>query len=205
MFASALIVIPAFIFQDSVLLKWMHVFIFMSVSVMAGKRIRIIPNIIMLAGITAANLLTPVGEVMFHVMKFPVTKGALYSGLEKTALLTGMIYISRIALSGNFRISRNRRNMISDVFYYFERLMEGDRSPSGKIFSIRRERILHPAFISELIRMTDRKLLEMENSISNNDSGRISEELREYCVALSWIFLFIFAASNWLIYSIRFI
>ena len=207
-FVSALLVIPAFIFQDNVLLKWLHVFMFMFFSVLAGKKIRIIPNIIMLAGITAANLLTPLGEVIFYIMKFPVTKGALYSGLEKSALLSGMIYISRIALSGDFHLSRNRRNILSDLFYYFERIMEGESRNSGKHrnrrYPVKRAQILHPAFITDFIRSTDRKLFELENCISENVPYGTSEEQPEHSSLLSLIYLFIFAAANWLIYSFRF-
>ena len=173
LFISVLFVIPAFLFQKNVMLKWIHVMIFMFVSFSAGKRIRILPNIIMLSGITAANLLTPVGKVLFYLFIFPVTSGALVNGLEKSALLIGMIYLSKTALSGEFSMTGKKGNIFSELFFYFEKIMEGENSLSGKsnIKSDRREEILN--------RKCKDEFEDREGSFSVKDGSNAFAEKKE--------------------------
>jgi hypothetical protein len=132
LFTAGIIIIPSFIFQDYLPVKWFQVLLFMLLSVISGKRVLILPNIIMASGIIFANLMTPVGEVLFSVVRLPVTKGAIFNGLEKSALLIGMIYISRFSVSRGFILPGRRGNILSLVFYYFEKIMEGEKSSPVK-------------------------------------------------------------------------
>ena len=201
-FISALIVIPAFLFQENVILKWFHVLFFILVSFFAGKRIKILPNLIMMSGITAANLLTPVGEVLFYILKFPVTSGALISGLEKSAMLIGMIYISKTALSGNISMNWKKRNVISDLFFYFEKIMEGQESLSGKSNNSSdnkkdKRRYTPSGLINDLIHKTDKKLLALENISKESVVLKTSADQSLYSKSLSWGFLIVFVSANW--------
>ncbi len=204
LFISALIVIPAFLFQENVIIKWIHVFLFILVSFFAGKRIRIIPNLIMLSGITAANLLSPLGEVLFYILKFPVTSGALINGLEKSAMLIGMIYISRTALSGEFSMNRKRRSVITDLFSILRKswkeipLYQEKAIINLMIKNCRSHTV--SAFINDLIRKADRKLLTLENISKDPVSFKAEEDPYSYSNIVSWGFLIVFISANWALF-----
>lgn len=140
-FVAGLCVAPAFLFQGDVLLRWLQVAQFILLSAAAGKRIRVLPNVVMITGIVAAQLLTPIGEVLVTLGGFRVTRGALMSGLEKSALLIGMIYLSRFMIRKGFVLPGRLGSLLSLVFFYFEKTLEGERLGRGNLIEKIDERI----------------------------------------------------------------
>ena len=220
LFAAGIIVIPAFIFQENLPVKWFQVLLFMLLSIISGKRVLILPNIIMAAGIVAANLLTPVGEVFLIAAGFPVTKGAIYKGLEKSALLIGMIYISRFSVSSGFVFPGRRGNILSLVFYYFEKIMEGGKSspvetlkntssPDKRMSPVNTVRADKASWKQSFfnadifIERIDRKITDVHASTgdfhsSENDKRSVknSQLLRKTSV-LGWIVIIFLILFNW--------
>ncbi len=141
-FICGLIMIPAFVFQPNLLLITFEAVLFMILSGISGKRIRILPNIIMLAGITAANLITPIGYVLAEIGPVKITAGALASGLQKSFMLIGLIYISRYSIRQGLSFPGRIGSLVSLVFYYFERITEGERLGKEGLFSKLDQKIL---------------------------------------------------------------
>ena len=168
LFIAGILIIPPFIFQNILLFKWLLVFLFMLYAWFTGSRIRIIPCIIMTAGVVSANLLTPIGEVLFSVGSISVTKGALENGLERAALLLGMIYISKFAVSRGLKLPGGRKSILSMVFYYFERIMEGEEKQKDKSG---RKKILQGLNSDRLIEIIDKKILSVSELISSQQSS----------------------------------
>lgn len=121
-FICGLVCIPAFILQQNLAVRLGQVAIFLVISAGMGRRVRLLPNIAIIMGIVAAQILSPFGHVLFFIGQFPVTLGAIRAGILKSALLIGMIYLSRLAVRPDLRLPGRFGKYISRVFFYFEKL-----------------------------------------------------------------------------------
>ncbi|MBB6479662.1 hypothetical protein [Spirochaeta isovalerica] len=153
---------PAFLFQSDPLFRWIQVFLFISASIISGKKFRLLPNLLMSAGIIFANLITPNGKVLLSISGLSVTQGALINGISRAGLLIGMIYLSRFSVRKNLQIPGRTGSLLSLVFFYFDRIIEGERVTRGN-------------FIEKI----DEKLMAVQNiSVENlsleTDSAKVS-------------------------------
>lgn len=108
------------------------------------------------SGIILAYIIRPVGKVFFIVLDFPVTEGALVSGLTRSLMLIGLIYISRLSVSSKLTFKGTMGNLIGRVFYYFEAITEGQGH-----FSFRK--FYKPGVIERFISYIDNLLISVEN------------------------------------------
>ncbi|MBN2659326.1 MAG: hypothetical protein JXR86_19885 [Spirochaetales bacterium] len=122
---------PAFLFQSDPLFRWIQVLLFISATIISGKKFRLLPNLLMTAGIIFANLMTPNGKVILSFWGFSVTQGALVNGFSRAGLLVGMIYLSRFSVRKNLQIPGRLGSLLSLVFFYFDRIVEGERVTRG--------------------------------------------------------------------------
>jgi uncharacterized membrane protein len=90
----------------------------------AGKRIRILPVIVMCSGIIFCNLLAPAGKVLFSVGGFSVTEGALFSGIKKALTIEGMIFLSRWMIAAGFSLPGYVGKLVSRSFEILALLSE---------------------------------------------------------------------------------
>ena len=181
-FATGLLIVPAFVFQTSILLRWLLAAEFMILSVASGKRVRVLPNVIMISGVVAANLITPIGEVLWTVAGFRVTKGALMNGLEKSSLLIGMIYISRWSVRKGFLLPGRLGSLLSLVFFYFEKTLEGERLRRGRLL----ERI-------------DERVIQVHESAREYEPTEGGGEATRTTPA-GWVYLAVLVGLNWALF-----
>lgn len=90
-------------------------------------RIKLLPNIILLMSITVINLFVPQGQVLYTWKSIIITKEALYSGIEKSALLIGLMYLSKNITFSHIKIPGRAGVVIRDTFHYFNQLSSGER------------------------------------------------------------------------------
>ncbi|HKK64385.1 MAG TPA: hypothetical protein VJ967_00925, partial [Clostridia bacterium] len=119
---TGLLMIPPFILQPQIAFKGAHILLFGLASLYLGKRVRIIPGVMIAAAVTGAQLLTPLGEVLTYIGSFPITAGALQQGLLRGLNLVGLVYLSRYAVSPGLPIPGKLGALLYRVFYYFEEL-----------------------------------------------------------------------------------
>lgn len=119
---SGLVMIPPFLLQTSIPFKIIHILLYGLLSVYLGKRVRIMPGVLIVVAVTAAQLLTPLGEVLLYIGSFPITAGALEQGLERGLNLVGLVYLSRYAVSPRLPIPGRLGALLYRVFFYFEEL-----------------------------------------------------------------------------------
>ncbi len=119
---SGLVMIPPFLLQTSIPFKIVHIVLFGLLSVYLGKRVRIMPGMLIVAAVTAAQLLIPLGEVLLYIGSFPITAAALEQGLERGLNLVGLVYLSRYAVSPRLPIPGRVGALLYRVFFYFEEL-----------------------------------------------------------------------------------
>jgi uncharacterized membrane protein len=119
---SGLLMVPPFLMQSLVPFKFFHIVLFGAASVYLGKRVRILPGVFIVAAVTGAQLLTPLGEVLTYIGAFPITAGALEQGLVRGLNLVGLVYLSRYAVSSGLPIPGQVGALLYRVFFYFEEL-----------------------------------------------------------------------------------
>lgn len=119
---SGLLMVPPFLMQSYVPLKIIHIALFGLSSVYFGKRVRLLPGLLIVAAVTGAQLLTPLGEVLTYIGSFPITAGALEQGFSRGLNLVGLVYLSRYAVSPGLPIPGPAGALLYRVFFYFEEL-----------------------------------------------------------------------------------
>jgi heptaprenyl diphosphate synthase len=186
---SGLLMIAPFIMQPQILLKFVHILLFGLASLYLGKRVRILPGIMIAAAVTGAQLLTPLGEVLTYIGSFPITAGALRQGLLRGLNLVGLVYLSRYAVSPGLPIPGKLGALFYRVFYYFEELtayrVVRDRSTGFR------------GNIKQALMGIDRYLLQLSLPTAGAAEGRAPKGARPafeahitvptVCVGLHWI------------------
>ena len=160
-----LLMIPPFILQPDPVFKALHVMLFVLYGVLLGKRIRLVPGIVLMLSVTAASALNPLGEVVLTIGGFPVTAGAVRQGFLRGMNLIGMVYLSRCTISPRLRMPGEAGRLFYRVFYYFE-----------EISSIRLEKSrvkgLMPAVREKLLYLDDRLLKWEKGEIEGFGNSR---------------------------------
>ncbi len=124
LFTGWFIFLPLFLFQTSLSVRIFQTVCVIALFILRGKRFKILPNILLFTGITAAHLLRPAGEVLLTVFGMPITKDALVSGVSRSLLLIGLVYVSRISISSRLLLPGRGGQLLGSVFFYFERITE---------------------------------------------------------------------------------
>lgn len=81
----------------------------------------------LLLTLTILEQFTPRGLVLYTLGPFNITKGSLESGLFKSSLLIGTIYLSKIITSGTIKLPGKIGILIADIFSYFNQLSSGSK------------------------------------------------------------------------------
>lgn len=124
LFLCGVFSLPAFLFGEAVWAKVFLMLVYLALSMLAGRRVKVLPNLIVGGGIVAANLFTPFGKILFYLGHFPVTEGALKLGFVKAATIIGLIYLSRLTIRSTIRLPGRLGEIFSLMLYYFERITE---------------------------------------------------------------------------------
>ena len=181
-----LLFIPAYLFQQSILIRFIQFIILITVYILQGGKFRIVPNLVLVSGITLAYIIRPAGKVLFMLLEFPVTEGALISGLTRALMLIGLIYISRLSVSSKLNFRGTLGNLIGRVFYYFEAITESKGTFHFKDF-------YKPGAKGKLISYIDDLLISVENKDKQIKKLATDKNIKSFlpAVLLSVFFIFI--------------
>lgn len=123
-----------FLFVENPYLKLLCTISFLIINISLGKKVRIIPNILLILTLSMLEQFTPRGLVLHTIGPFDITKGSLEAGLYKSSLLIGTIYLSKIITTGIIILPGRVGILISDIFSYFNQLSSGPKlSPANLI------------------------------------------------------------------------
>lgn len=179
LFLSGMLVLPAFLFQDHLQIKGAQTAAFIILCILFKRRMLILPPLIAFLSVTVMNLLSPYGEVLITLGRFPITLFALQAGLHKAFTFIGLIYLSKLAITKRTPLPGTLGTLIARTFLYFEEMAEEWKQI--------RERKL-------LIKL-DILLLKLETLPS--DKSVKSEVPFPYSRSLSIIFALVFTGINW--------
>ena len=124
LFILGLLTLPAFLFQEKLLYRALDGVFFLILAIWAGKRIRPLLALLLLASVTLFALLVPNGRVVFTIMGLPVTEGAMNMGLSRGILLLGLFYLSKFTVVRGLVLPGRAGRGIARVLMYFERFTE---------------------------------------------------------------------------------
>ena len=127
LFIAGAATIPAFLLQPSLILRAMQVVLFAVLAALNGKRIKYGYFLVIVASITAFNLLTPLGRILVEVGPFQITAGALMEGVTKGLTISGLVFLSLASIRPDLRLPGRFGGLLAKVFYYFQRILEGKR------------------------------------------------------------------------------
>ncbi len=120
-FLGLLLLIPLF-FQEVLLLKIIHVVTLGILCKLSGKRIYYVYFLNLLIWITVFQLLSPFGQVLLDLKIITITKGALFSGINKSLLLIGLVFTSLFSVSPGLKFPGRLGGVLAEMFYFYEEL-----------------------------------------------------------------------------------
>jgi hypothetical protein len=125
LFSVGALLIPAFLLQRDLAIRAAQILLFISLNALSGRRVRILQFIVVSAGIVGFNLVIPTGKVLFTVLGFALTEGALKSGLAKATAMSGLIALSQFSIRADLRLPGSIGGLLGGSLFYFERIMAG--------------------------------------------------------------------------------
>jgi len=124
LFFCGLIIMGTFLFQDDLYIRLGQVVFFVLLAIATGRKFKLLPNLMVVLGITLVHLIAPHGRVLLSFGGWQITEGALVLGVYKGLMLIGLIYISRSFISPKLRLPGRGGAVLGLTFAYFERLTE---------------------------------------------------------------------------------
>lgn len=103
-------------------ITWAIVFLLMLISFIRRKKIRILPSVLLTVCVTFFALLSPSGKTLTIIRSFRITQDALFVGLQKSAVLVGMVFFSQTIVSCNISLPGKAGRLIADVLFWFNQL-----------------------------------------------------------------------------------
>jgi heptaprenyl diphosphate synthase len=192
--AAGLLSVPPFLLQNHLLLQAAQTALFIAAALLAGKRVRLLPPVIILVSVSVLNLISPIGRVLTSFWRFSVTSGALYLGLHKSLTLIGLIFLSRATVRPDLTLPGRFGAVVSRSFYFFDRINETwETIPKQKIIprlDALLERIREPADAPP----------EQESQGPGDHGGNTAEGT----TGLGFMFAGLFVAVQWTLFSLQY-
>ncbi len=163
LFIVGLATLPAFLFQEKLLYRFLVTIFFLLLALYSGKKIRPVPALLLLASVTAAALVVPYGKVLVSIMGWPITAGALKMGFSRGVLLLGLLYLSRVSVVPGLALPGTIGQGISRVFFYLDRFSENCGKLSVRDLPGSLNNLLHAVSASD----TDRNYSSRKNGARN--------------------------------------
>lgn len=124
LFIVTLIVLAVFLFIKDVRILWILTVLFFVITLLRRGKVKVLPSILITLSVTFFALLSPYGKVLFHIGSFRITKDALITGLHRSAILTGMVFLSQFAVSPQLHLPGKAGKFLALVFTWLDKLTE---------------------------------------------------------------------------------
>lgn len=143
-FVSSLLAMAAFLFVKNVSILWSAVLLFYICTLIRRHgKVKVLPSILITLTVTFFALLSPYGKVLFTIGTWRITQGALLTGLHRSGILVGMVFLSQCAVSKNLKLPGKVGAFLASMFTIFGSLTAKRISfKPGKIISSIDSRLL---------------------------------------------------------------
>lgn len=123
LFAVVMLSFPAFLFQKNLTVLAGEAASFFFLALTRRGKLRLLPSLLMIAGITFFSLLSPHGQVVARWGTLAITTGALEAGLRRGVTLAGMVFLSQLAVSPQVGLPGRVGAFVVDMFGVLEQLV----------------------------------------------------------------------------------
>jgi hypothetical protein len=123
---TGLLLAPAIILQQNLVVKVAQVFLFQALAltvVREGRRRLLIGSLIFVGTTIVVNLFSPAGRVVAAIGPLRITRGALHLGVAKATTLASLLYVSRICVRPSVRLPGAAGRYVSETFSYLGKLL----------------------------------------------------------------------------------
>lgn len=145
LFAAGLIIMPALLFNPSTEYRVLQFLFFGFLVWLSGKKTHLLFTIMIIASITAFNLIVPYGRVLLSFGAFKITAGALKAGIHRAVTLQAFVMLSRASIRQDLKIPGAFGELLGESLRIFS------------VMTSRKYRIKSGTFIADI----DRMLLEL--------------------------------------------
>lgn len=122
-FVCSLVVMCCFLFIKNLIILWVSVIILYICTLIRKRgKVKILPSLIITITVTFFALLSPYGKVLFSIGFWRITKDALFTGLHRSGILVGMVFVSQCAVTKNLKLPGKAGKFLSEMFSVFEEL-----------------------------------------------------------------------------------
>ena len=177
LFISGLVIMPALLFNPSTEYRCIQFLFFCFLVLLSGKKVNFFFTVLIIAFITAFNLIVPYGRVLFSIGGFKITSGALMAGIHRAVTLEGLIMLSKVTVRQDVKIPGAFGELLGESLRIFSAMTD------------REYRITAKNFIADI----DSLLLELSNAeIPHPAAGESRTKPAGFVIliiviALSWL------------------
>jgi hypothetical protein len=101
-------------------------------AMLSGRRVSPVMAVVVMAGITGANLLVPLGRKLAEWGPLVITELALREGIEKAVTFEALMMISKACLGASFRLPGRFGRFFAEALRSYDRFLEKKKSISLK-------------------------------------------------------------------------
>ncbi len=124
----------------------------------SGRKISPIATFFVMAGIVGANLLVPVGRIIWQWAGIAITETALWNGIERAVTFEALVLISKATLNPSLKLPGKAGAFLAEALVFYEYLLS------------RKPRIRLKSFIDDIDELLNSVYNEAENHSEGNDS-----------------------------------
>ena len=121
---AGLLVLPAYLLQQNLVVRALQVVLFAVTAVLAGKRLQWTYFLSVSAAIVLFHLFAPNGRVLAELGPLHITAGALRTGAFKALTIVGLVFISLSAVRADLVLPGRLGALAGRLLWCFEQIME---------------------------------------------------------------------------------
>ena len=134
LFITALVIMPALLFNPDTTQRVFQFLFFSFLVWLSGKKINFILTILIIAGITAFNLIVPYGRVLFSIGVFKITSGALTAGIHRAVTLEALVMLSKASVRQDLKLPGTFGGLLGESLRIFYVMTNKKHRIAGKTF-----------------------------------------------------------------------
>jgi heptaprenyl diphosphate synthase len=124
LFITALIIMPALLFNPDTLTRVFQFFFFWFLAWLSGRKDNPLITILIILVIVFFNLLVPYGRVIASLGIFRITAGSLLAGIHRAVTLEALVMLSRAAVRPGLRLPGAFGEILGESFRIFGLIAE---------------------------------------------------------------------------------
>lgn len=187
LFAAVMLAFPAFLFQKNVMVLVGEATAFFFLALSRRGKLRLLPSLLMIAGITFFSLFSPHGQVVARLGTLAITTGALEAGLHRGVTLAGMVFLSQLAVSPQVRLPGRLGAFVVDMFGVLDQLVGKQQEFRQALWKKDGAGGVVAALDSRLYQVYWQREKKAPDSIRDEDTVRYHFTGRGIVVMLAWL------------------